>query len=86
MTVTARCRAEQFRTHLLPDPTAFETPLLPTTITIALDERNQAALVRQEGLGGVVGTSAPALLERAWTQAEERIRLLRDILQESAQA
>lgn len=68
---------------MLPDPTAFESPLLMTNITIALDEQNHAALVRQEGLGGVIGTSSQALLDQAWAQAEQRIQKLRQILNDS---
>lgn len=72
------------RTYLLPDPTAFEQPLLPTTITIALDEEGRAATVRQEGLGGVVGKSGSELLDEAWAAAEGRVKELRQILEESS--
>lgn len=72
------------RTYLLPDPTAFEQPLLPTTITIALDENNRAATVRQEGLGGVVGKSGSELLDEAWSAAEGHIQELRQILEQSS--
>ncbi|WRT70494.1 uncharacterized protein IL334_007492 [Kwoniella shivajii] len=71
-------------THVLPDPTSYESPLLPTSITIALDEENEACLVRQEGLGGVVGKSGERVLGEAWTIAEERSKELRRILEESA--
>ncbi|WVR08433.1 hypothetical protein IAU60_005488 [Kwoniella sp. DSM 27419] len=70
--------------HLLSDPTAYETPLLPTTITIALDEDNVASLIRQEGLGGVVGKSGERVLGEAWILAEERVRELRAVLNGSA--
>ncbi|RSH82145.1 hypothetical protein EHS25_006078 [Saitozyma podzolica] len=69
--------------HLLPDPTSFETPLLPTTVTVALDERGVAALVREEGLGGVVGKTGEAVISEAWDLAEERVKELRAILEES---
>lgn len=68
---------------MLPDPTAFETPLLSTTISIALDQGGQACAVRQEGLGGVTGTSGDDVLSDAWTAAEERVRALRSILDEA---
>lgn len=70
------------RTHLLPDPTAFETPLLSTTITIALDGKDQTSLVRQEGLGGVKGQSGEAVLGQAWKLAEGRVAELRRVLEE----
>ncbi len=57
-------------THLLPDPTSFETPLLPTTITIALDEDDRGCLVRHEGLGGITGLSGQAVIGEAWGLAE----------------
>ncbi|WWC92051.1 uncharacterized protein L201_007005 [Kwoniella dendrophila CBS 6074] len=71
-------------THLLPDPTSYETPLLPTTISIALDEDNEACLIRQEGLGGIQGKSGERVLGEAWNLAEERITELREILEESS--
>ncbi|WWD20524.1 hypothetical protein CI109_105000 [Kwoniella shandongensis] len=67
-------------THLLPDPTSFETSLLPTTVTIALDEKDHACLIRQEGLGGVVGASGERVIGEAWGMAEERVRELREFL------
>ncbi|WWC72340.1 uncharacterized protein I206_106302 [Kwoniella pini CBS 10737] len=70
-------------THLLPDPTSYESPLLPTTISIALDEKNQACLIRQEGLGGTQGKSGERVLGETWSLAEERIKELREILQDS---
>jgi exosome complex component RRP43 len=69
--------------NLLPDPSSFETPLLSTTITIALDEEGTACLVRQEGLGGVVGRTGKEVLGEAWGAAEERCRALREVLKES---
>lgn len=72
-----------FSAHVLPDPTAFETPLLSTTLNIALDEAGTACAVRQEGLGGVTGKSGDDVLSEAWTVAEERVRALRSILNES---
>ncbi|WVW81134.1 hypothetical protein I302_103125 [Kwoniella bestiolae CBS 10118] len=70
-------------THLLPDPTSYETPLLPTTLIIALDESNHACLIRQEGLGGIKGKSGERVLGEAWSMAEERVRVLRGILEVS---
>ncbi|WVQ63059.1 uncharacterized protein L199_001210 [Kwoniella botswanensis] len=70
-------------TYLLPDPTSYETPLLPTTLTIALDEHNQACLIRQEGLGGTKGKSGERVLGEGWSMAEERVRVLRGILEVS---
>lgn len=74
------------RSHLLPDPTAFESPLLPTNVIIALDERNVAALVRQEGIGGIVGRSGEKVISDAWSLAEERVRELREVLAESEES
>jgi exosome complex component RRP43 len=71
------------RTYILPDPTTFETPLLPTTLTIALDERNRGCLVRHEGLGGVTGKNGAKVISEVWAAAEERVKQLRDISQES---
>ncbi|WVQ95737.1 hypothetical protein IAU59_002836 [Kwoniella sp. CBS 9459] len=75
-------------THLLPDPTAYETPLLPTIITIALDseEEGVTCLVRQEGLGGTLGKSGERVLGEAWSAAEGRVRELRAALDESTEA
>jgi exosome complex RNA-binding protein Rrp42 (RNase PH superfamily) len=70
------------RTHILPDPTAFETPLLPTIITIALDESGKANLVRQEGLGGIKGISGEKVVASVWDMAETRVRELRRVLNE----
>lgn len=74
------------RTYVLPDPTAFEAPLLPTTVTIALDEAGQARLVRQEGLGGVTGLRGDQVISQVWGEAEKRVKVLRQILDESAEA
>jgi len=68
------------RTHLLPDPTSFETPLLPTILTIALDENDRGCLVRHEGLGGIAGMSGEQVIGEAWGMAEERIRELLKLL------
>lgn len=56
---------------------------MPTTVTVALDERGVAALVREEGLGGVVGKTGEAVIGEAWDLAEERVKELRAILEES---
>lgn len=37
--------------------------------------------MRQEGLGGVVGESGSGVLGRCWGDAEERIGVLRGILE-----
>lgn len=68
---------------MLPDPSAFELPLLSTTISIALDEAGTACAVRQEGLGGVTGQSGDDVLSEAWLAAEARVRNLRTILERS---
>lgn len=70
-------------THVLPDPSAFELPLLSTTINIALDEAGNACAVRQEGLGGVTGQSGDDVLSEAWSAAEARVRTLRTVLAQS---
>jgi exosome complex component RRP43 len=72
------------RTYFLPDPTALETPLLPTNIVIALDEKNKACLVRHEGMGGIKGQTGEKILGQAWGAAEERIKEIRRILEESS--
>lgn len=71
------------RTFFLPDPTALETPLLPTTLVIALDEGNKACLVRHEGKGGMNGQTGERVIDQAWSAAEERIKEIRRILDES---
>lgn len=71
------------RKYLLPDPTSFETPLLPTTLTIALDEEDNAVLVRQLGAGGVIGQGDEAVLDEAWGMARERMRVLRGVLEDA---
>ena len=68
---------------MLPDPTAFETPLLATTMSVALDESGTACAVRQEGLGGVPGKSGADVLDDAWATAEGRVRELRAVLNEA---
>jgi exosome complex component RRP43 len=70
------------RQNLLPDPTAFEIPLVPTTITIALDEKGQGCMIRHEGLGGISGKSGAGVLSEAWGLAERRVRELREILED----
>jgi exosome complex component RRP43 len=40
-------------------------------------------LVREEGLGGVVGKTGEAVISEAWDLAEERVKELRAILEES---
>ncbi|KAK1922907.1 ribosomal protein S5 domain 2-type protein [Papiliotrema laurentii] len=72
--------------YLLPDPTSFEAPLLPTTLTIALDEQSRGYLVRNEGLGGVTGQSGEKIVAEAWALAEKRAKELREILQDSVAA
>jgi exosome complex component RRP43 len=71
------------RKHLLPDPTSFETPLLATTLTIALDEDDTAVLVRQLGAGGVIGKEGEEVLDEAWDAALTRVRALRQVLEEA---
>jgi exosome complex component RRP43 len=73
------------RSYFLPDPTALETPLLPTTVVIALDEKDKACLVRQDGMGGLKGKGGEDILGEAWKAAEGRVRELRSILDESCQ-
>ncbi|TXT13061.1 hypothetical protein VHUM_01462 [Vanrija humicola] len=67
-------------TYLLPDPTAFESDLLPTTITIALDERGRGCGVRHEGLGGTSGRSGASVLDEAWEAAAAHVGELRAVL------
>ncbi|ORY35877.1 ribosomal protein S5 domain 2-type protein [Naematelia encephala] len=69
--------------YLLPDPTAFERPLIQITMTVALDEEGFASLVRHEGLGGIEGVSGERLVGEAWGIAEERVKVLRTIMSES---
>ena len=85
-----RCDSE----HLLPDPTAFETPLIDTTITIALDSENTSSsstqgkstkirLVRQNGLGGLGGKQSMtgiALLGHCIGVAKERVKAMSGVL------
>jgi exosome complex component RRP43 len=73
------------RSYFLPDPTALETPLLPTTVVIALDEKDKACLVRQDGMGGLKGKDGQDIIGEAWKAAEGRVRELRSILEESCQ-
>jgi len=68
------------RTHLLPDPTSFESPLLPTTLTIAFDEDGRGCLIRHEGLGGITGISGERVIGDAWSMAKDRVRELRNII------
>jgi exosome complex component RRP43 len=82
------------REHLLPDPTAFETPLIDTTITIALDSEDASSpsaqgkapkirLVRQNGLGGLGGkqsTTGMALLGQCIGVAKERVKAMSEVL------
>jgi exosome complex RNA-binding protein Rrp42 (RNase PH superfamily) len=79
------CQILTIRSHFLPDPTALETPLLPTTVVIALDEKNKACLVRQDGMGGMKGCKGEQVIGEAWVAAEKRVRELRSILDESTQ-
>lgn len=66
---------------------SFETPLLPTTLTIALDEGGQAALVRQEGLGGLRkgggGKNGKEVVDEAWELSERRVEILRSALDQA---
>jgi exosome complex RNA-binding protein Rrp42 (RNase PH superfamily) len=73
------------RSYFLPDPTALETPLLPTTVVIALDEKDKACLVRQDGMGGLKEKGGEDILGEAWKAAAKRARELRSILDESCQ-
>lgn len=70
------------RTYLLPDPTSFEAPLLLTNMVIALDEMDQACMLRHEGLGGVAGVSGQQVIGQAWELARARVRELRRLLDE----
>jgi len=73
--------------YLLPDPSAFELPLCPTSITIALDTvdpRSRSGetvepkirLVRQEGLGGYAGKTGIEVLGECIGAAKARVREL----------
>jgi hypothetical protein len=79
--------------HLLPDPTAFETPLLDTTITIALDSEDASTatqasepkirLVRQNGLGGLggkQGMTGMALIGQCLGVAKARVKAMSEVL------
>lgn len=59
--------------------------MLPTTLTIALDQDGQAALVRQEGLGGLRkrGKSGEEVVDEAWGLSERRVEVLRRALDEA---
>ncbi len=51
MTQILNLLAFGFRTHVLTDPTAFEEPLLDTTISIAMSDSGELISVMQLGLG-----------------------------------
>lgn len=80
VTELTRCRS-----YFLPDPTALETPLLPTSVIIALDEEGRACLLRLEGMGGLKekGVNGEEMLGKAWMAAEGRCRELRRVLDDS---
>lgn len=91
---TPLIRVSNNRQHLLPDPTAFETPLIDTTITIALDSEDGSSssakgkapkirLVRQNGLGGLggkQGMTGMALLGQCIGVAKERVKAMSEVL------
>jgi exosome complex component RRP43 len=52
-------------------------------MTIALDERGHGSLVRHEGLGGIEGKSGQQIVGEAWRMAEDRVKVLRKLLNES---
>ncbi|KAL7422627.1 hypothetical protein Q5752_001918 [Cryptotrichosporon argae] len=76
-----------FTNQLLPDPTAFETPLLRTRITLALDPATkEGRLVKHAGLASVAGGAAAKgasgveVLRQAWKLSEARVDELARLL------
>ncbi|TDL30067.1 hypothetical protein BD410DRAFT_811430 [Rickenella mellea] len=56
-------------THVLSDPTAFEEPLLDTTISVIVDERGELTGVSQLGLGT---SSSDEIISRCISAAKKR--------------
>lgn len=71
-------RAE-IRTHILADPTAFEEPLLETTIAIVIDD--QGRLISTSHVGNSIAGSQDALLT-CIASAKKRHISLRNHIQE----
>jgi len=74
-----------FERNLLADPSAFEEPLLDSTINVVVDEKGVVGSVLQEGLGlsasGDGGeSSSEKLIERCIRNAKERRRALLKVL------
>ncbi|KAG8935013.1 hypothetical protein FRC01_010518 [Tulasnella sp. 417] len=65
--------------HLLYDPTAFEEPLLETSITVIANEDQQVLSSSQLGLGP---RGDPTVLERCMNAAKERRLALEKVLDE----
>lgn len=80
------CTFGVFDNHsLLPDPSAFEEPLCPTTITVALDSTPsekpaKIRLVRQTGLGGYAGKAGMEVLGECIGEAKRRVKELRGLM------
>ena len=51
-----------------------------------MDETGHARMVRQEGLGGVTGLRGDQVISQVWGEAEQRVKVLRQILNESVEA
>ncbi|KAH9939311.1 ribosomal protein S5 domain 2-like protein [Epithele typhae] len=61
-------------THTLADPTAFEEPLLDTTLTVVVDDRGALVAATQRGLGlglGAAGDDQEDVLRRCVEAARE---------------
>jgi exosome complex component RRP43 len=80
-----------FSKYLLPDPSAFESPLCPSTITIALDTTDPSRpstkptepkirLIRQTGLGGYAGKTGFEVLGECIGESKNRIKELGKVL------
>ncbi|KAG8956600.1 hypothetical protein FRC04_000078 [Tulasnella sp. 424] len=66
--------------HLLYDPTAFEEPLIETSITVITDEKKQVLSSSQLGLGP---RGDSTVLERCMSAAKERRTVLEKVLNET---
>ncbi|KDQ15468.1 hypothetical protein BOTBODRAFT_158330 [Botryobasidium botryosum FD-172 SS1] len=67
-------------THLLADPSAFEEPLIETSVTVVVDEHGELASVTQVGVGSLAGGSQS--MSECIKAAKQRRRQLGELVGE----